>query len=105
MGKLIPIKSRKPYHACWFCRSKENVIYTGQIPNPCPYDNNRYIDILLCKKCNKRHSTYLREYWDNKIKNAESTDWVRKGLSDEEVEKIILNAQKNARERIEADNK
>ena len=41
----------------------------------------------------------------HKIKNAESTDWVRKGLSDEEVEKIILNAQKNARERIEADKK
>ena len=40
-----------------------------------------------------------------KIKNAESTDWVRKGLSDEEVEKIILNARKNARERIEVDNK
>ena len=40
-----------------------------------------------------------------KIKNAESTDWIRKGLSDEEVEEIILNARKNARERIEADKK
>lgn len=70
MGKLIPIKSRKPNLTCWFCGNKKDVIYTGQIPNPCPYADNRYFGITLCKKCNKRHGIYLKEYWDNKIKSS-----------------------------------
>ena len=35
-----------------------------------------------------------------KIANAESSDWIREGMTDEEVIKIISEAKEEARERI-----
>lgn len=66
MPKLIPIEERKPECHCWFCGTNKSVKYTGQILNPCPWADNRYLDILICNKCVALHEHHLREFWDNK---------------------------------------
>lgn len=64
--KAQPAKSQNGKH-CWFCSTDNNVNHTGQIMNPCPYSDNRYISILLCDRCNVNHKMHLKEYWDSKL--------------------------------------
>ena len=66
MPKLIPIAERKPTYCCWFCGTNKSVKYTGEILNPCPTANNRYLRIAMCNKCAIRHNMHLKEYWFNK---------------------------------------
>lgn len=66
MPKLIPIEKRSPVSHCWFCATCDSVKYDGEILNPCPTANNRYIKIVMCSKCAKLHEKHLKEYWLDK---------------------------------------
>lgn len=33
--------------------------------NPCPWSDNRYLDIVICNKCALLHKHHLK-YWDTK---------------------------------------
>lgn len=68
MPKLIPVLERHPMNHCWFCGTDKSVKYTGEITNPCPWSESRYLEILMCNKCAVIHNTDLREYWDLKKK-------------------------------------
>lgn len=63
--EMIPIKERNQYH-CWFCGTNKSVKYKGEILNPCPWSDNRYLDIVICNKCVLLHEHHLKEYWDTK---------------------------------------
>lgn len=65
MPKLIPIEERKKC-ICWFCRTNKSVKYIGQILNPCPWADNRYLDIYICNKCVVIHKMHLAEFWKEK---------------------------------------
>ena len=68
MPKLIPVAERNPMNRCWFCGTNKSVKYTGQILNPCPTANNRYLNILMCNKCSLLHAHHLVEYWTKRKK-------------------------------------
>ena len=63
MPTLIPPKERRPEMRCWFCRTNKSVKYEGHIINPCPWAENRFLHILLCKRCAAVHESSLAEYW------------------------------------------
>lgn len=68
MPKLIPISEQRIKNHCWFCGTDKSVKNTGEIMDPCPWSENRYLAILICDKCAIKHKSHLKEYWDLKRK-------------------------------------
>lgn len=68
MPKLIPITERDEMNHCWFCGTNKSVKYIGEILNPNPMANNRYLEILICNKCCALHMHHLADYWKERNK-------------------------------------